>query len=105
MLEYVLFMSVVAVAVYRPAIAIALLLQIYLLRIAVSSDVDVTCVLRGECEMDNSPLFGAILPVLVFFIITVRIFLKNKGKVTYQATLFDNFFLENWHFLRLKLHT
>jgi O-antigen ligase len=95
MLEYLLFISIVAVAVYRPAIAVALLLQIYILRAAVLSDIDVTCTLTNECEMDNSPLFGAILPILVFFMITVRTFLKNKGKITYQKTLFDNFFLAN----------
>ncbi len=95
MLEYVLFIIVIAFAVYRPAVSLALLLQIYLLRIAVSSNIDVSCVLTGTCEMDNSPLFGAILPVVTFLIIIARTFLKNKGTIMYQATAFDNFFLAN----------
>lgn len=95
MLEYVLFITIIGVALYRPAVALALLLQIYILRIAVSSNIDVSCVLTNTCEMDNSPLFGAILPVITFFIIIVITFLKNKGTIMYQATLFDTFFLAN----------
>ncbi len=95
MLEYVLFIIVIAFAVYRPAVSLALLLQIYLLRIAVSTNIDVSCVLTNTCEMDNSPLFGAVLPVVTFLIIIARTFFKNKGTIMYQTTAFDTFFLAN----------
>jgi O-antigen ligase len=95
MLEYMLFIIVIAFALYRPAIALALLFQIYLLRIAVSSNIDTSCVLTNTCEMDNSPLFGAILPLITFLIIIARTFLKNKGTIIYQTTAFDTFFLAN----------
>lgn len=95
MLEYLLFIIVIAVAFYRPAVALALLLQIYLLRIAVSSNIDTTCVLTNECQMDNSPLFGAILPIITFLIIIARTLFKNKGTITYQVTAFDMFFIIN----------
>jgi O-antigen ligase len=95
MLEYVLFIFTVAMAVYRPAIAFGLLLQTYVLRVAVSSDIDITCFLKSECNVDNSPLFGAILPILVFIIITIRTFILKKGKIFYQKTLCDTFFFSN----------
>jgi O-antigen ligase len=95
MLEYLLFIFTVCMGIYRPAIALGLLLQIYVLRVAVSSEIDITCFLKSECNVDNSPLFGAILPVLVFVIITTRTFLLKKGKIFYQITLFDRFFFLN----------
>lgn len=96
MLEHLLFFLTISTAIYRPAVGLVILLHIYILRLTVSSDIDIDCVLTGtDCKVDNSPLFGAILPVIVFCIILVRTFINNRGIIHYRSTLFDWFFLIN----------
>ena len=95
MFEYLLFVIIIAFAVYRPAISLGLLLQIHVLRVSVSPDIDIMCILKNECQIDNSPLFGVILPIIVFSIIIINILLKNKGRITYKITAFDIFFFIN----------
>lgn len=92
MLKLLLLMFTVGAAFARPAVALACLLQIYVLRVAVFPQIISSCESFRICKVESDPIFGAALPVVVFSIISIMRIVKNNGKFNYTITLFDKYF-------------
>lgn len=85
MITFILFTIVIFWAWYKPPVAIAILLQINIVRSLAKLDFDSSCF---YCPMESDPILGAALPILSFIVIFLKIGIKNK-KITYHFDKFD----------------
>jgi len=74
---------------WKPIVGIAVLTQINLIRAVVSLDLNDICF---RCVNDSDPFLGAIIPLLGFAVILIKLYSKNK-KVNFRLGFIDLFFV------------
>jgi len=74
---------------WKPIVGIAVLTQINLIRAVVSLDLKDICF---RCVNDSDPFLGAIIPLLGFAVILIKLYSKNK-KVNFRLGFIDLFFV------------
>ena len=74
---------------WKPIVGIAVLTQINLIRAVVSLDLNDICF---RCVNDSDPFLGAIIPLLGFAVILIKLHSKNK-KVNFRLGFIDLFFV------------
>lgn len=93
MISIAIFIAVSCLAIYRPAIGIALTSQIYLIRSLTQLNNGEIC-FSGECAATSSPLLGLALPLFVFTISIAKTILLNRNQKTgYIFDYIDSLFV------------
>lgn len=73
----------------KPIVGIAVLIQINLIRSIVSLDLEALCF---RCVNDSEVFLGALIPILGFVVILLKLYSKNK-EVKYRLSFIDVFFV------------